>query len=341
MGGGQNAVGGGGPAVVRLGVTANPLVLDGGEPSASDVLQAELTAYAAGVGAIELEVPWTDLDGVALTRIEQRVKAYADRELAVILTLLVVDGAASYRPSSTVGDAWDDPATVAALESTMSDIFARTEANLAVVLISRRADVYAEENPAEATALTNLHAQAIEFIDERAPNSLSGVGVAFLAEPRAEVEPLMMLGEALVLSYLPGLGDKAFPVDTNPAKALDDMLALAAVPGSENVRPIVLQALGYPSSAEIAASPEGQMQQLEAFFNALEPRRAAFPYVNVHQLHDLDTMACDALLVSQGLLPSDPWGPYMCSTGLRGIDSSSKLAWQRFLEAAAVLGATN
>lgn len=334
-GGDDVPMGGAGHAAVHLSITANVATA---MPSASEVLLAELTAYAAGVGAITLEVPFVDHDDAMLTTIEQRVSAYAERELDVILELLIVDGATAYRPTATTGLAWDDPAMLAAAEQLIADILVRTQDDLAVVIVSRRADAYTE-NPTEAAALHKLHEAAVSEVDTRAPDILTGVGVEFLFEPRTSAAGFVALGDAVVMSYLPGLGGAALPADPTPTLALDAMIERAAIEGTEDHRPVILQAVGYPTADAIASSDDVQLQRLDGFFAALQLRRSAFPYINVHQLHDLDTTACDALLAAQGLDSSDPWGNYMCTTGLRNEAGEPKPGWQRVLEAAAAFAA--
>jgi hypothetical protein len=83
-------------------------------------------------------------------------------------------------------------------------------------------------------------------------------------------------------------------------------------------------------------SSEGmQRSRLDSFFAALEPRRAAFPVIIVHQLHDLDEAGCDALVSAHGLPPNDVFGNYMCHAGLRAADGTPKEAWPRFMQASA------
>ncbi len=327
----------GGHGPVHLGLTANPVALGGVAPTPDDVLNAELTVYAAGVGAILLDVRFDALDEQAFAQLEQRVAAYAERGLEVILTVTVVDGLVAQRPAAAEGLDWDDPDTVSALEGLLSEILSRSGAKVSVLVLGRRVDAYLEAHPAEATALRTLLEAGLSHVKSLREEVVTGVGLSYLAVPRAAFAPLAALGDALVLSYLPGLGDASYPTDTAPAKDLDAMVALAAGEQDDAPRPIVLHAVAHPSAEVLAVTPEGQRQQLDAFFAAFTPRRSWFSHVNVHQLHDLDDAACEALVEAQGLDGGDPWGSYMCSTGLRGVDGVAKPAWTRFLQAAAAL----
>ena len=86
------------------------------------------------------------------------------------------------------------------------------------------------------------------------------------------------------------------------------------------------------------STAELQRSQFDSFFAALDPRRATFPLVVINQLHDVDPARCDMLVEAQGMTTGDPYGTYLCSTGLRDADDIEKAAWPRFLAAAAHYG---
>ncbi len=196
------------------------------------------------------------------------------------------------------------------------------------LVLGRRSDAYVAAHPGERGALTALIEDAVQALT--AQGLPVGVGVAFAgADPPEAHAALAALGDVAAFSYLPGLGRRSFPSGTSAASDLDQMIAQAAG------RPVVLQQVGYPASAEVGASPALQASLLDGFFSALAPRAAGFPHVLVHQLHDLDEASCDSWLVGQGLDPADPAGPYFCSSGLRDAAGEPKAAWQRFLSATA------
>jgi hypothetical protein len=275
-----------------------------------------------------VELPWRDVDGSTVAALASRVDAYAERDLEVVLDLMVVDGREDLRPQVLEGEAWNAPATIADLDGAISTILSATGGKLSAVVLGRRIDAYLAEHPEEDQALAEL----ISFgIDELAAASMhQGVGLTYAGEdPRPTYRGLAALGDTTTLAYLPGLGLEELTADVSHAKALDDMIELA------EGRPIHLYAAGYPSAATIGSSPEIQSQQLGGLFDALDARRADFPLVIVQQLHDLDEPSCEALVLAQGAEVGDPLGEHLCSTGLRDVDGAPKPAFSRFLQATA------
>jgi hypothetical protein len=149
------------------------------------------------------------------------------------------------------------------------------------------------------------------------------------AAPPSDQQALLALGDVAVLSYLPGAGAASLPSDVSVAKDLDAMISQA------DDRPIVLQRVGLTSAAALGSSPSTQQTFVQSLFAALKPRRASFPLVNLHQLHDLIPDACDAYAAAQGLAANDPQVLYTCSLGVRDDVGDPKPAWYGLLEATA------
>lgn len=329
MGGAGGAGGlGGATAVtepVRLGVIANTA---SSSPTPGDRALAELTAFASGVRAVSVELAWHGIHAAAVADLADRVDDYVERDLAVVIDLLIVDGQADLRPDAVSAEAWNAQATKSALSASIAAVLSATEGDVAAVVLGRRVDAYLVDHPADQQALTELVSEGLGQL--AAAGVAHGVGLTYAGPDLEEsYRGLAALGDTTILAYLPGLGLDQVPVDVSHAKALDQMIALA------DGRPIHLHAAGFPSAAELGSSEAVQVQQLDGMFAALESRRSAFPLVVVKQLHDLDGDACSALVVAQGLDPGDPLGTHLCSTGLRDTSGEPKLAYARFLQAAA------
>jgi hypothetical protein len=316
----------GGVEPVRLGLVANTADADSG---AGDRALAELTAFATGVRAVSVAVPWNALDDGAIAALATRVDGYVERELSVVLELMVVDGAADLRPEAVAMEAWDAPAVQVALTASIDALATAMADDLSAVVLARRADAYLADNPSAAAAFGATLGLASDRLTMLAiPH---GVGLTYVAEETttSAYRGLASLGDRLSVAYLPGLGATAIPVDISHAKALDQMIELA------DERPVHLYATGFPSATSIGGSGDTQAQQLDGFFDALDSRRASFPIVVVQQLADLDLASCDALLSAQGKAPGDPLGEHLCSTGLTDELGQDKPAWAEFLQASA------
>ena len=311
---------------VLVGVTVSATGTDGNPPSAADQLLAELTAFAAGVRVMSVDVRWNDIDPTSVSALQDKVAGYLGRGLQVVVNVLVVDGVASHQPTGLGG--WDDSASVDALQQSLDLVVDQLDGQLHAVVLGRRVDSYIDAHPSEGAGLGNLLASGVDQL--AASGVLRGVGLSYAGVQSSSAHrALLRHGDVVALAYLPGLSQTTIPTDTSAANDLDAMIGLAGG------RPIHLQQVGYASSPALGSSASLQQAQLDSFVSALDSRRHAFPLVVVHQLHDIDQLSCEALLDDLGLLADDPFGAYMCSTGLRDSDDGAKEAWTRFLQATA------
>lgn len=323
-----NGVGGSEDLPVYLSVTTNPLASNGVSPNASDQVIAELTAFALGVRAMHIVLRWDQFEQNDIPALTQRVNAYSQRPLQVVLELAVVDHRAARRPSPLTGTAWNAPESVAALQAAIDSLIAAVGSELDALIIGRGVDAYIEQHPGEADALRALVHAGIERASALAPGLPNGVSLRFPSDVDGE---LAALGSMAAYRYLPGWGASPLPDDISATNDLDAMIDKAGD------RPILLEAVGYTSAVALESSTTEQRDMLGAFFAALAPRRASFPYVNVFQLHDLQPASCDAYALDQGLAPSDPLVRYVCEAGLRDTQGKAKDAWTEMIEAAAEL----
>jgi hypothetical protein len=82
-------------------------------------------------------------------------------------------------------------------------------------------------------------------------------------------------------------------------------------------------------------SEEQQRLFFQRFFDALGPRRSAFAFVNVDELHDRSLAVCHAYAASQGVELQSAFASFACSLGLFGRGEASKPAWREVLDGAA------
>jgi hypothetical protein len=301
------------------------------DPKPSDVLLAELTAYAAGVRAQVVTAHWADLtSGLGVDALAAKVDDLGKRGLTVVVVIDVVDRRVARRPEELAALAWDSPAAIAAVEKLAKSLVGAIGNKVAALVIGKNADVYVQSHPAEATGFASFASAALAAIAQSSDSApRAGVGLTYSPTPSNTYTSLAALGTALVISYLPELGKASVAAAFTPAKDLDAMLAIA------NKRPVYLAELGFTSATSLSTTDDAQAQHLADFSAALQPRRSGFPVVNVARLHDLGASACAKYASEQKLAATDPEVIYICSAGLRHASGAAKKAWYAFLSASA------
>jgi hypothetical protein len=132
----------------------------------------------------------------------------------------------------------------------------------------------------------------------------------------------------MVVSYLPGL-EKATAGSTSTIGADVDMMVEIA-----GDKPVMLESIGYPSSAAIGGTEVAQALFVETMLSAILARRQRFAYANLDMLYDLGLQRCAALAMKKGVPVDGPYAAFICSLGLRTVSGVEKPSWPAFLESA-------
>lgn len=325
-----------GVAPVILGITPSPRD-DGdgdGEPTPGDLLQAELITFAAGVRGVAVTRALRDLDPGAPAELAQLGQRYAMHGKRVLFNLALVDGAADGRPAELAALPWDDPAAIDAVRAAVDVVLQSFGDELAYLTFGRDVDGYLATHPEDRAGFETLVLDACAYAGAHPGGAGAlGVGVGFsfpgASAPDPSFAELTEAGTIVALSYLPGLPDGQAAPASEVAGALDAMAALA------RARPVILQAVGYPSAAEAESSEEKQRLFFATLFDALSPRRAAFPFVNVVELHDPAPAPCEAAVAAQGEDPTGSFAAFACSLGLFDQTGAARPAWSEVAAGAA------
>lgn len=318
---------------VLVGVTPNPR--GDGKPAIGDVIDARLTALAAGSrGIVVRRAPAEMLSDAALSQLETEAGTYGKNGVAVTFVFAVVDGMARGLEPALMGLSWNDSAVFKAMYGRIDQVLGRLGGAAPYFLIGRDVDVFLAAHPEERQAFEAFVLELISYVRAHPlapPNLRLGVGFSFsgVSVPDSSFSVLLEASDVAACSYLPGLGTDAAGLASNVATDADVLVERAMG------KPIVIEALGYPSSAAVGGSEAKQALFLETFFTALGPRRPYFAFVNVEGLHDLASERCAQRAALEGQAADGPWAAYACSLGLFTADSQPKPVWQVFLNGAA------
>lgn len=318
---------------VLVGVTPNPR--GDGTPSIGDVIDARLTALAAGSrGIVVRRTPAQLLSDTALNELESEANFYGKAGVAMMFVFAVVDGFASGLEPALSGLSWKDPAVFKAMYGRIDHALARLNGVATYFLIGRDVDIFLASRPQERKAFETFILTLISYVRVHPlapPNLRLGVGFSFSGVnlPDSSFSVLLKTSDVAACSYLPDLGSDAVGLASDIAADADILVQRALG------KPIVVEAIGCPSSGIVGSSDVNQAGFLDAFFSAVSQRRSSFAFVNVEQLHDLAPQRCADRAAFEGQPAVGPWTAYACSLGLFTADSQPRLAWQVFLNGAA------
>jgi hypothetical protein len=323
----------GGSLRVVVGVTPNPR--GDGLVNVADLVDARLTVMASGSrGVVVRRTPADLVSELAMTQLETETSAYGKNGMVVNFVFTVVDGKTRGLESALSGIAWDDSLVLKAMATRIDQIMARLGGTASYFLFGRDVDVYLAAHPEERPAFEVFLEQLIGYVRTHAlapPNLRVGVGFSFpgVTTPDPSWAKLLAMSDIAACSYLPGLGTDSAGLPTNIATDADVLVAQA------QGKPIVLEALGFPTSDVVDGSDSKQALFLETFFTVLGPRRYSFDFVNIEGLHDLGPLRCAERAKFVGQSVDGTWAAHTCSLGLFTADNQPKSAWEVFVNGAA------
>lgn len=318
---------------VLVGVTPNPA--GDGPPTIGDVIDARLAAMGAGSRAAVIRKMPADLltDG-AWAQLESEASAYGKNGIIVNFVFSIVDGNARGIEPPLSGLPWNDPLVVEALHGRIDVALARLGGTALYFLLGRDVDIFLAGHKSERAALEALMVDLAAYVRTHpsAPLGMQvGVGFSFtgVTLPDPSWGKLLAASDIVACSYLPGLGSSAVGLASNIAPDVDILVAQSMG------KPIVIEALGYPTSEAVGGSSAKQSLFFETFFTTLVPRRTSFAFVNIEGLHDLAPGRCAARAGVEGQAVDGSWAAYTCSQGLLTADNLPKPAWEVFIKGAA------
>jgi len=322
-----------GSSPVLVSLTPNPR--GDGSPAIADVIDARLTVIASGSRGVVIRRSPADLTSdAAWLQLQSETSAYGKNGIVVNFVYAVVDGKTRGLEAAISGLAWNDSIVLKAMFAQIDQIMARLGGTAPYFLLGRDVDVFLAAHPDERLAFEAFLLELMYYVRTHSlapPNVRVGVGFSFAGatSPDPSWSKLLAASDIAACSYLPGLGTDNAGLASNIATDADALVA------SAQGKPIVIEALGYPSSDVVGGSTAKQALFLETVFTVLGTRRASFAFVNIEQLHDLAPGRCADRALFQGQTVDGLWATYSCSLGLFAADGQPKPSWQVFVNGAA------
>jgi hypothetical protein len=309
-------------------------------PRASAFTEAANLAVGAGAGADFVSATWSDPEprqrAYSLDTLAGDVAAGAQRNLAVLVTLSVLNTTAREVPPDLAAAGFDSPAMRQRFHQLLDALRPRLAGHVRYLSIGNEVDVYLAAHPREWAAYEALYGDALAYAHGVLPGVRVGVTTTFAGATgasAAQVARLNRLSDVAILTYYP-FGDR-FRVRP-PTTAAPDLHRMVGVAGG---KPLVLQEVGYPSAPELASSEEAQARFVGEVFAAWRAIGAAIPFLSFFLLHDLPRSMCEDLSRYYGAGGDAGFTAFLCTLGLRHRDGTPKPAWTAFSRGASELRA--
>jgi hypothetical protein len=336
--GGSGTSSAGAPGSIEIGIW--PTFARGEQVGDAEAVLASIAALSAGSFALPVYERWDALSGatgspraVTWDRLDAMFAPYRERGKSLALCIGVVDRASSAWPFAGALDSDD---ALAAMKSTIDQIFARYGTQLSHLCFGYEIDRYlAQASSEEQQQLLAFLKDAVAYAKASKPTASIGVAVT-----------LDGAGQQALLADLPQ-GDEGIdeviavydPLDEDAALrapvAIADELTAAfeALQDLEGgPKPLMLFEAGYPSGADSGSSQAEQQAYYEALFAALEAHTSEVAFVGLFGLGDRSAPDCEmeALAFIQQI---EQRALARCSMGLRAETGEAKLAWSSVLAA--------
>jgi hypothetical protein len=301
-----------------------------------------IAEYAAlGADFYTLRADWATLeqDPAYAGLIQWGIPWLADLGYAVMLTIPTVDTVIATIPDAVVGLAWDDPAMLAAFDTTLESLITpQVAAALSYVALGNEVDGYLHAHPDELEAYATFVAHGYAKLDE--------LGVTAPSCVTFMVDGLSQGGEDALNRLLPDCD--FLPVTYYPMAAgfqFEDP-AIVVVPAFDLVQswagdlPVVFQEVGYSSDPANGGSEMRQAEFLVWTLMTAIDRNDQVQALNVDWRCDLLLEDCQDLAENLYQVPPenpmyDAFVGFLCSLGLRYQDGSPKLGHAVFEQAIA------
>jgi len=308
-------------------------------PTVQDFVAALDLVYNSGARAIFLSWIWSALDSAGTIALDDIPNALTYltriRGFDVVLGVQVINTNRKETPSDLQNTPFDSPQVQSRFRLLIDALRPHVNERVKYISIGNEVDIYLSAHPNEWGTYKSFYEGALAYVHSTMPHVKVGVTSTFagaVGPAASNVGSLNQSSDVIILTYYP-LDDQFFAY--NPAAPLTDFPKMVPLGIG---KPIILQEVGYPTSALLASSEQEQSEFVRNVFTAWQNVGDRIPLLNFFALHDFSQDLCDSLLVYYGAPPTAVnFKEFLCTLGLRRVDGTPKLSWQAFVNGAVTI----
>lgn len=318
------------------------LAFEVNQPFGADHGAAISNVEDIGAHGIQLTLPWSFLEPSEGTRdlslLQVGLQFYRDRGLTVVLSIPTVDTVSLLLPEDLRSRieagtlTLDDPEVLGRYEAFLDAVLPLMGDEVRYLVMANEVDIHMSSRPqAYRDAFTGFFAAGLARVRAARPDIGAGLSVTYNGMADAPLQEVARTGDAVFLTYYRA-GNFGGPVEG----AFADHLAQMADYAGD--RPLVMKELGYATGEALGGSEEGQAAFWGEVFGAWDEQRDRVPLLMVSRLYDGARSDCESTAYAYGLPDDEAFIQFLCTLGVKHLDSTPKPAWDAIAQAAAARG---
>lgn len=283
----------------------------------------------------ELEPSAGRYDADTWRNVDNDIARARSRSLTQYVGIQIINTTTREMPAGLEDQAFDSVAVTGRFHALLDRLVGLHRGQIKYLSIGNEVDVYLRAHPDQWTAYQHFYEDAVRYahgLDPGLKIGVTGTAGGALGQSPIQLQALNTLSDVVILTYYPLQYDSQFKVTVrDPGVVHDDfrrMLAFA------DVRPLVLQEVGYPASLVNDSSEDRQAAFVSQAFAEWSAARGRVPFMNFFLLHDLTPKMCDDLGIYYGSAAAPGFKEFLCSLGLRTAQGVPRAAWSTLLDEA-------
>lgn len=243
-----------------------------------------------------------------------------------LLTISTLDTVKRRLPADVINEAWDSPLFLKRFDAFIDEIGPKIKGKVPWVSLGNEVDGYLSSHPDEIAAYKRFMAHERQHLKQIDPAIKVGVTVMWggTVEHPDVVAAVQENTDIAVFTYYPTQNMKGLPIAKVPTH-FATMLKIAAN------RPLLLQEIGYPSSAECGSSEATQAQFVHEVFEQMSQHGLQIPLGSFFLESDCTGAQLDLFTGYYGL-SNTTFREFLRTLGLRRADGTPKPAWNTFVQ---------
>lgn len=248
----------------------------------------------------------------------------------VFVLFSTVDTNQKVLPSDLSTKSFDDPEMIKRFRDYLMHFVPKLPRKTAWVSLGNEVNVYFARHPNEVAAYKKFLAEGMQVVKAIRPDLKVGVTLTY-TDAKANPKLANDLAEGMdvfPLTYYPLSAFKVQPVSVVPSD-FDSMIKMAGG------RPVILQEMGYPASADCGSSEDKQAEFINLALDELA-KRPAIAFASYFMQYDFWPDQVTIFKAYYGI-DKPEFGAFLGSLGLKDSTGKPRKAWTAFVKKMQVL----